>query len=99
MWFMNTLLYFILLFFLTYKSNKYFQYIFLVMITLISFLMQYLGSNHTWFDFMPESIGIPMGRFVNMLPFACTGILLIQTDIISKIRNIKSALASLIPFF
>lgn len=99
MWFMNALVYFTLLFFFIYRCKKHYQYIFLVIMAIISFLMEYLGLNHIWFDFMPESIGIPLGRFINMLPFACTGILLIQTDIISRIKSYKLALAGLILIF
>ena len=90
MWFQNTLIYFTVLFYLIYKVDEHWRgggILCLLMLTMVSFVFQYSGLNHQMLDSIEENIRIPLGRFINMLPYACMGILLVQSGVLNYLRS------------
>lgn len=90
MWFQNTLVYFTVSFYVIYKVEERWRgtCIFcLSFLAVLSFVLQYTGMNHQMLDSLEDNIKIPLGRFINMLPYACIGILLVQTRVLNFLRS------------
>lgn len=89
MWFQNVLLYLTLIIFFVYKGNKHLQYPIAILCIAIPFTLQYTDYNHRLFDLVSDHLSIPLGRFVNMLPYAFAGILAMQLNILSSFKQHK----------
>ena len=87
MWFQNTLFYFTCIFFVLYKLYDNVKRFALSILICVPFILQYTGYNHVLLDGLPENVSIPCGRFINMLPYACFGILLVQSGILGRYKD------------
>ena len=72
------ILLFAVVFFLIKK--KEYRVLALIALMIISLLFQYTELNYRIFDMMDYTRKYPLGRLAEMLPFACSGLLLGQID-------------------
>ncbi len=113
MWFNTDLLLISLLLWVTFRvrtnikrtdiENKK-DYLFipvLGMVLLISFIIQYSGVNHSFFYNMPFHVRYTFGRMIEVLPYACMGLILsclkkkplVQTMVLAVLSIIASIIA------
>lgn len=91
MWFMNDLLYLTLIFIgICSINSKRVKTVFLLLLVIASFIIQYTGLHGYYFGDLQSELKYPLGRGVEMIPYACTGILFCMYDFIEPLKNRKT---------
>lgn len=87
MWYQSNLILLTIVFIIFYKIFKD-KIIYIILIILSgSLFIQYSGVNHKLFINSIYEIRYPLGRIIEMLPYACLGVLFVECDLFKKIRS------------
>lgn len=88
MWFQVELILLTLIF---YELFKYFKtniaYIILTILTISCFILQYSAINYQLFSNLRFELSYPLGRFIEMIPYAYFGLLLKHFNILEKLKK------------
>lgn len=69
------------------KESKSIKCIVVFALSVICIVMEYTGTNYSFFMGINERFSFVLGRFIEMLPFAGVGYLLYQWDLLEKCKN------------
>lgn len=83
LWFLADLFFCSIIIFLVSKYIAHKKFLFFLLI-LMAFLLQYTGINFFLFSWMPYEAKWTLGRLMEMLPYACGGILLADSQLLKK---------------
>lgn len=90
MWYSIVLIYLTIVFAVVYKFIKKEDWIFPCFAILISFLLEYVGGiNYKLFSWAEFEICFPLGRIVEMIPYAAMGIIISRYNILDKIKKYR----------
>ena len=88
MWYQSVLICMTVLLFVIGKyTNTQIRNVILIGLAAASLLIQYLGYNFAWFKDLPYELKYPVGRFVEMIPYASLGVLTAQFPERIKVRK------------
>lgn len=87
MWYQINLIILTILFWLIFCWFRNKATYILVVITILSLFLQYSGTNYGLFDGYIYEIKYPLGRIIEMLPYACLGIWLSEYKVFEKVKS------------
>lgn len=87
LWYLASLFWLTILYFCIFKIFKFNAIYVIVLLLLFSFILEYTGLNYLAFGKMRYEIKYPLGRFVEMIPYATIGIIIGKYNIFDFFLN------------